>query len=208
MHTRMRRILSVAFLCGIGMAAVHAIADDNYTDEIEAWRVEHEAQLEADDGWLTVSALFFLREGENSFGSSPRNDLTLPDGVPAEAGVFEVRHGTVTLHAPTGRTLRVPHARVSAGLRKTDQLGGNDRVALRARDDVTPTRQGRREVDPCTEQPRHVHDLDLLPTMRRPGRVLQCVLRLGLAAGLAALDVRTRGHHVAPWHLVPMRTDT
>ena len=106
MHTRMRRLLTVALLCGIGMAAVRAVADD-YKDEIKAWRIEHEANLKADDSWLTVSALFFLREGENSFGSSPRNDLTLPDGVPAEAGVFELRHGTVTLHAPPGSTLTV-----------------------------------------------------------------------------------------------------
>ena len=137
MHTRMRRILSVAFLCGIGMAAVHAVADDDYTDEIEAWRVEHEAQLKADDGWLTVSALFFLREGENSFGSSPRNDLTLPDGVPAEAGVFEVRHGTVTLHAPTGRTLAGSMARRSHTRSSTHPSAARRSPSVRCRSGYT-----------------------------------------------------------------------
>ncbi len=112
MHTHVRQLLSVALLCGLGMTAVGAGADD-YEEEIEAWRVEREANLKADDSWLTVSALFFLREGENSFGSSPRNDLTLPDHVPAEAGVFELRDGTVTLHVPAGGTLTVNGAAVA-----------------------------------------------------------------------------------------------
>ena len=106
MYKRKLLRLSAALVCGLGMAAIRAPADD-YEKEIEAWRVEREANLKADDSWLTVSALFFLREGENSFGSSPRNDLTLPDRVRAEAGVFELRDGTVTLRAPAGGTLTV-----------------------------------------------------------------------------------------------------
>ena len=106
MHMQMRLVLSVALVYGIGLAAVHAGADD-YEEEIEAWRVTREANLKADDSWLTVSALFFLQEGTNSFGSSPRNDFTLPDRVPAEAGVFELHHGAVTLHAAAGGTLTV-----------------------------------------------------------------------------------------------------
>ena len=102
----MRLLLSVALLCGLGMTAVGTGADD-YEEEIEAWRVEREASLKADDSWLTVSALFFLREGETSFGSSPRNDLTLPARVPAAAGVFELRNGTVTARAPAGGALTV-----------------------------------------------------------------------------------------------------
>ena len=60
--THMRLLLSVALLCGLGMTAVGTGADD-YEEEIEAWRIEREASLKADDSWLTVSALFFLREG-------------------------------------------------------------------------------------------------------------------------------------------------
>ena len=105
MH-HLRLLVGVAFLWGLGMAAAGAIADD-YEDEIEAWRVEREANLKADDSWLTVSALFFLREGDNSFGSSPRNDFTLPDRDPAEAGVFELRNGSVTVRAPAGGTLTI-----------------------------------------------------------------------------------------------------
>ena len=81
---------------GIGAGGVGA---NDYAEEIEAWRVDREARLKADDGWLTVSALFFLPEGESRFGSSPRNDLVLPDPFPAEAGVLERRGRTVSVRA-------------------------------------------------------------------------------------------------------------
>ena len=82
----------------LGIGAVGVGAND-YAEEIEAWRVDREARLKADDGWLTVSALFFLPEGESRFGSSPRNDLVLPHPFPAEAGVLERRGRTVSVRA-------------------------------------------------------------------------------------------------------------
>ena len=82
----------------LGIGAVGVGAND-YAEEIEAWRVDREARLKADDGWLTVSALFFLPEGESRFGSSPRNDLVLPHPFPAEAGVLERRDRTVSVRA-------------------------------------------------------------------------------------------------------------
>ena len=89
---------------GIGAAASGAAGAgaNDYAEEIEAWRVDREARLKADDGWLTVSALFFLPEGESRFGSSPRNDLVLPDPFPAEAGVLERRGRTVSVRAAGG----------------------------------------------------------------------------------------------------------
>ncbi len=154
MHTHMRLVLSVALLCGLGMTAVGAGADDN-EEENEAGRVEREANLKADDTRLTVSALFFLREGENSFGSSPRNDLTLPDRVPAEAGVFEVRDGTVTIHAAAGSTLTVNGEAVTnaqlypSARRATLTMGSlslwvhhsGERLAIRVRDTESDIRK-------------------------------------------------------------------
>ena len=45
-----------------------------------------------------MAALHFLRQGENTFGTSPLNDLVLPEG-PVSAGVFELRGGEVYLRA-------------------------------------------------------------------------------------------------------------
>ncbi len=109
----------------LGIGAVGVGAND-YAEEIEAWRVDREARLKADDGWLTVSALFFLPEGESRFGSSPRNDLVLPHPFPAEAGVLERRDRTVSVRA-AGDPLTVDGEPVTAA-----QLYPSEgRVALR-----------------------------------------------------------------------------
>jgi len=73
-------------------------AADPYLAEIEAWRRERERRLTADDGWLTVAGLFWLKEGENSFGTDPACDIVLPAGsAPPLAGTFEHRQGRTLL---------------------------------------------------------------------------------------------------------------
>src|SRR5947208_4723335 len=68
------------------LIAVAACAEDGaYQASIAAWRKQKDAELRADNGWLTVSGLFWLKEGENRV-----------DGAP---GVFELR-GTKTVFRP------------------------------------------------------------------------------------------------------------
>ncbi len=73
-------------------------ANDAYRDEIQSWREKRESQLKADGGWLTVTGLFWLEEGSNSFGAHPSNDIVLPSGAAAEfAGSFELAEGRTTV---------------------------------------------------------------------------------------------------------------
>jgi uncharacterized protein (DUF1684 family) len=90
-----RRALALVMLMAIsGLAAdKHA-----YRAQIEKWRAEREAELKADDGWLTLAGLFWLKEGENRIGSDATNDIVLPGGAaPARLGVMEFHDGKVTL---------------------------------------------------------------------------------------------------------------
>src|SRR5579885_926672 len=66
-----------------------------YQAEIAAWRHEREARLRADGGWLTVTGLFWLHEGANSFGTDPKSDIVLAAGA-AHAGIFELHNGKVS----------------------------------------------------------------------------------------------------------------
>lgn len=86
---------------------------DEYAASQETWRAAREAKLMADDGWLTMAALHFLREGSNSFGTSPLNDLVLPEG-PEQAGVFVLSDHEVFLRAADGQTLTVNAEPVTA----------------------------------------------------------------------------------------------
>jgi hypothetical protein len=71
------------------------MAAASYRSEIAAWRQKREAGLRSDGGWLTVTGLFWLREGANRFGTNAANEIVLPNG-PAQAGVFDLHHGRVT----------------------------------------------------------------------------------------------------------------
>ena len=135
-------------------ASTGASLQDAHATSVEAWRAEREARLTADDGWLTVAGLFFLREGENSFGASPLRDIVLPEG-PEKAGVFELRGRQVTLRAAEGRTLTVNGESVSsARLYPRDERAdltigdltmyvhvSGERLAIRLRDKNSAIRQ-------------------------------------------------------------------
>jgi hypothetical protein len=52
----------------------------SYKAEIEQWRHDRDAALKADDGWLTVAGLYWLKEGRNTLGTDPASDMVLPKG--------------------------------------------------------------------------------------------------------------------------------
>jgi uncharacterized protein len=84
------------FVFLVALTATVAFADDSaYRQSVENWRRDYQASLTSDTGWLTVSGLFWLREGSNRFGSNPSNEIVLPASAPARAGQFDF-HGDKT----------------------------------------------------------------------------------------------------------------
>jgi hypothetical protein len=79
---------------------------DSYKITIETWRSQHELNLTADTGWLSLTGLFFLHEGDNSFGTGPLNDIVIPEG-PEYAGVFQLNGQEVLVRALNGQTLNI-----------------------------------------------------------------------------------------------------
>ncbi|MGB7848842.1 MAG: DUF1684 domain-containing protein [Candidatus Acidiferrum sp.] len=83
--------------------AITSFADDSpYRKSVEKWRQDYQTSLTSDTGWLTVSGLFWLHEGENRFGSDPGNDFVLPPSAPAYVGVFEFHSGKTTVRIAPG----------------------------------------------------------------------------------------------------------
>jgi uncharacterized protein (DUF1684 family) len=66
---------------------------DDYVHSVTEWRTQREARLKADDGWLTVVGLDWLREGENRVGSNPAFEVRLPKSAPDRVGVIRVKSG-------------------------------------------------------------------------------------------------------------------
>ncbi len=96
--------LAIAWL--LLMALLGGGNDSAYRAEVEKWRAQRESRLRADDGWLTLVGLFWLRPGENPAGSAPDSRIRLPEGAPAHVGTFILEGDKVLFRASPGVSVR------------------------------------------------------------------------------------------------------
>jgi uncharacterized protein (DUF1684 family) len=112
--------------------AAGELADRAYRNEIRKWRADYENSLKRDNGWLTLAGLFWLKEGDNRFGTGPENDLILPEGsAPEAAGTFVFHDGRTRLRVKAGvQALLNGTALLTEAVLKPDSSGEPDRVTL------------------------------------------------------------------------------
>jgi uncharacterized protein (DUF1684 family) len=136
-----------------------------YRKEIEAWRQERLTGLKREDGWLTLVGLYWLKPGENRFGSDPGNPVILPKGkAPAVAGTLTREGDAVLLTVQPGVPLTAdgkapaPGMKVSAdadGKPTVLELGSlsffvikrGDRMGVRIKDKTSPMLAGFKGID-------------------------------------------------------------
>ena len=158
--------LAIGTAVSLGSAAAEPPQDESA--RIADWRAQRLASLTSETGWLTPVALYWLKDGENSFGRSADRAFSLDDAVlPPDTGVFVLRdrHVQYVAHAPAALTYLgqpVTHLDLvsDAGERPTEMVAGSlhfllieraGRLGIRVRDSVSPNRaagrpQGRRRV--------------------------------------------------------------
>jgi len=153
-------ILSVVWSALVGALGSPAIAEkppsrDAYEASIVKWRQEKEQALRADDGWLTVAGLFWLKEGSNRFGSDPANPILLPKPAPAHLGDLVLHGGIITVEPANSPELLLNGTRAKRAELKvqprTDVLKyrdltffvihRGDKFAVRLRDTNNPARK-------------------------------------------------------------------
>ena len=84
-------------------AACTSKTDADYARSIDEWHQKRVEGLKAPDSWLSLAGLFWLTEGDNSFGAGPANDVVFPqDKAPAEMGVLILENGRVTVKVKEG----------------------------------------------------------------------------------------------------------
>src|SRR5688572_19985561 len=110
------------------MAAVLAAAASSpYVAEIEQWRASREQRLKADGGWLTVTGLYWLKDGPNRVGSAPGNDIVLPASAPPRMALIEFAGGKASLRVEPGvRVLSGGQPVAAMDLRADTAPGGPD----------------------------------------------------------------------------------
>lgn len=59
-----------------------------YIESIEQWQHDRLEGLKAKDGWLNLAGIYWLKKGEQSFGSDPSNDIVFPEKADAFIGTI------------------------------------------------------------------------------------------------------------------------
>jgi uncharacterized protein (DUF1684 family) len=96
------RHASLSVLFAFAAAATAAPADD-YAKELAAWRANAEARLRNEHGWLAIAGRWELKDGANTIGSAPGNDVVLPKELaPAKLGTVRVTKAGATLTLAPG----------------------------------------------------------------------------------------------------------
>jgi hypothetical protein len=111
----------VSFVVGFSLLAAlasTAAAQDNnasYAKSLARWKQERIADLKRN--WLPLAGLYWLKQGENSFGSDPASRVLLPTSAhaPVHAGVFILKGGETWVRVQKG-------ARVTSGGRRVREL--------------------------------------------------------------------------------------
>src|SRR5262245_25251648 len=99
--------------------------DASYLGEIERWRAERLKEVNGDDGWNTLVGLFWLKEGQNKFGSDPSGDIVLPKNrAPKVAGSIRLDKEVVRLQATPNAGITHDGVAATDLLLQTDVDGG------------------------------------------------------------------------------------
>lgn len=134
-RTRPPLLLLLPLLFGacatVPAAAPAPSPDPAYAAEIRAFRAQHLKALKADGGWLQLCGLHWLKEGEQSLGSSPEADHRLGEGGPGIIGRMRLAGGRVRFTADAGLPAVDQQGRAvrELELRSDEDPGGPDKLA-------------------------------------------------------------------------------
>lgn len=85
------------------------------SDEYDTWHQQRIESLKNEDGWLNLAGLFWLKEGENTFGSDAINDVVFPVQAPKQLGILILKDGKVSLKTKQGVGIQLLNTNTSSG---------------------------------------------------------------------------------------------
>src|SRR3990172_9609375 len=110
---------------------LNKIDEAAYRKEIEEWRERRLTRLKSDTGWLTLCGLFWLKEGENKFGTDSSNAIIFSAGKSLKvAGSLWLEKGTVQLQSRPSAQIKHKDSLVTSLVLKSDEDGLADPTVL------------------------------------------------------------------------------
>ena len=148
--------LAVSASCARGTDADLVYEPIAHHEDVESWRGWRHDQLARPDGWLSLVGLYWLKEGDNDFGSAADNALVYDrDDVPQQLGTFRVETSRVTFLAAEGIEVTVGNGKareliahggskdaqapvIEWGSLRWQVITRNERLAVRLKDSESP----------------------------------------------------------------------
>lgn len=76
-------------LISISCQSTTSSLDEEYLQDLGNWKAERVTDLKQPFGYLSMVGLHWLKDGVNTMGSAPDNDIVLPSDLPAHIGRLE-----------------------------------------------------------------------------------------------------------------------
>ncbi|WP_243286381.1 DUF1684 domain-containing protein [Geothrix terrae] len=211
----MRRALVLATFCFMLDAAPPPEA---YVKTVNAWHAERSARLAAEDGWLTLVGLDWLKPGENTLGTAPGSTVLLPEGTaPAQAGTFILEGGQVRIRLMADSGILINGQIVAEATLKADVDGKpdllragritfyvirrGDRFGIRMKDPEAPARKAFHGVARFPVDAAWRIEADFLPYATPQTRAIPTVLGTSepmAAPGLLRFKIKGRTYTLEP----------
>jgi uncharacterized protein (DUF1684 family) len=121
------------FLMWFGSAAEAGVGGEN-EDFIKGemkWREERDKSMRSPTSWLTIAGLYWLDEGENSFGTDKTNTLVLPSrSAPDFCGTFILEEDKVRIVTAKGAGIKIENEEIKEKILTGDNQGKPDILEL------------------------------------------------------------------------------
>jgi uncharacterized protein (DUF1684 family) len=89
-------ILFISFMTQCDIPRDLSPEEKAYVDEIEGWHKRRVDRLTSKTGWLSLVGLYWLKEGENTFGGDPTNSIKFPkEKSPDFIGSIYLENGSI-----------------------------------------------------------------------------------------------------------------
>lgn len=113
-------LFAVSFFAGCNNGLKQK-GDPSYIKSIKTWHNKRLANLKKENGWLNLVGLFWLKEGNNTFGSAKNNDIVFPgNNAPDYIGTFILKDSIVTVEINPDVNVAVNNSSIKKAILKND----------------------------------------------------------------------------------------
>jgi uncharacterized protein (DUF1684 family) len=126
MHRRYKKNMPIFIIAALFLltACNSTNKEKDYTNSINDWHKKRHASLTKKTGWLSLAGLYWLQQGENTFGSDSLNQIIFPEKASQFMGSFFLDDTTVTVIINEGIEVLVDSSLISSMQLKNDNQKG------------------------------------------------------------------------------------